>query len=140
MPRGTQSVVQTLLHVLSNLVVLPRIFLGAADDVTVSGSRVGMPLSVAVQAETGNAARSSLSRIWARLKIAELVDEQVKEGQSFYEYGEEILQTALEYELLSDYTSFVAVDTSRVTEGSYGTTVHQAVPVPDGVRYDTTVE
>ena len=26
------------------------------------------------------------------------------------------------------------------TAGDHGVTVHQAVPVPDGVRYDTTVE
>jgi Ca-activated chloride channel family protein len=40
---------------------------------------------------------------------------------------------------MSDYTSFVAVDASERTDGSYGVTVQQAVPVPDGVRYDTTV-
>jgi hypothetical protein len=33
---------------------------------------------------------------------------------------------------MSAYTSFVAVDTSECTEGTHGTTVHQAVPVPDG--------
>jgi Ca-activated chloride channel family protein len=41
---------------------------------------------------------------------------------------------------MSAYTSFVAVDTSQRTEGTHGTTVHQAVPVPDGVRYETTVD
>ena len=40
---------------------------------------------------------------------------------------------------IADYTSFVAVDASERTDGSYGVTVQQAVPVPDGVRYDTTV-
>jgi hypothetical protein len=33
----------------------------------------------------------------------------------------------------------VAVDSSRVTRGSEGTTVPVAVPVPDGVKYKTTV-
>jgi hypothetical protein len=33
---------------------------------------------------------------------------------------------------MSAYTSFVAVDTSERAEGADGTTVHQAVPVPDG--------
>ena len=40
---------------------------------------------------------------------------------------------------MSDYTAFVAVDASRRTAGGHGTTVHQAVPVPEGVRYETTV-
>ena len=44
-----------------------------------------------------------------------------------------------EYSLMSAYTSFVAVDASERTAGERGTTVNQAVPVPNGVRYDTTV-
>ena len=51
-----------------------------------------------------------------------------------------IRNTALEYQLMSEFTSFVAVDSSYRTEGTQGTTVHQAVPVPEGVRYETTVD
>jgi hypothetical protein len=40
---------------------------------------------------------------------------------------------------MSEYTAFVAVDASERTAGQHGTTVYQAVPVPSGVRYDTTV-
>lgn len=40
----------------------------------------------------------------------------------------------------SAYTSFVAVDSKTRTQGVYGTTVHVAVPVPQGVRYETTVQ
>ena len=46
---------------------------------------------------------------------------------------------ALQYGLMSKYTSFVAVDAAEITEGSQGTTVHQAVPVPHGVKYETTI-
>jgi Ca-activated chloride channel family protein len=52
----------------------------------------------------------------------------------------DVKQTALTYGLVSDYTSFLAVDSSRRTEGSHGTTVSVPVPVPEGVRYDTTVQ
>ena len=38
------------------------------------------------------------------------------------------------------YTSIVAVDTSEAADGSGAVTVHQAVPVPEGVNYETTVE
>jgi hypothetical protein len=41
---------------------------------------------------------------------------------------------------MSQYTSFVAVDSSHKTEGDHGTTVAVPVLVPDGVRYDTTVQ
>ena len=50
-----------------------------------------------------------------------------------------IRDTALAYGLMSKYTAFVAVDSSRRTAGAHGTTVNVPVPVPDGVRYDTTV-
>ena len=49
-------------------------------------------------------------------------------------------QTALEYGLVSSYTSFVAVDSLTKTTGDHGTTVAVPVPVPDGVRYETTVQ
>ena len=51
-----------------------------------------------------------------------------------------IRDTALEYGLMSAYTAFLAVDSSRKTEGDHGVTVAVPVPVPDGVRYDTTVQ
>jgi Ca-activated chloride channel family protein len=52
----------------------------------------------------------------------------------------QIKQVALDYGLLSAFTAFVAVDTTRRTQGDQGTTVPVAVPVPDGVRYETTVK
>jgi Ca-activated chloride channel family protein len=51
----------------------------------------------------------------------------------------EIKAVALEYGLMSAYTAFVAVDSMTRTAGDHGTTVIQAVPVPDGVKYETTV-
>jgi Ca-activated chloride channel family protein len=53
---------------------------------------------------------------------------------------EQIKQVALDYGLMSPFTAFVAVDSTRRTYGSAGTTVPVAVPVPDGVKYKTTVE
>jgi Ca-activated chloride channel family protein len=51
-----------------------------------------------------------------------------------------VLQTALDYSLVSAFTAFVAVDSMTKTEGEFGTTVAVPVPVPEGVRYDTAVE
>jgi Ca-activated chloride channel family protein len=51
----------------------------------------------------------------------------------------EVKQTALDFGLMSPFTAFVAVDSLSKTQGQYGTTVHVPVPVPEGVRYDTTV-
>jgi Ca-activated chloride channel family protein len=51
----------------------------------------------------------------------------------------DIRKTALDYGLLSQFTAFIAVDSTRRTEGWSGTTVPVPVPVPDGVKYETTV-
>ncbi len=51
-----------------------------------------------------------------------------------------IRQTALDYSLMSPFTAFVAVDGATRTAGDHGITVTQPVPVPEGVRYDTTVK
>ena len=50
-----------------------------------------------------------------------------------------IKKTALDFNLLSEFTSFVAVDSTRRTEGWTGTTVPVAVPTPEGMKYETTV-
>jgi Ca-activated chloride channel family protein len=82
---------------------------------------------------------SALAAVWARNKIASLHD-RVFGSNDPRELTQEIRRVALRYGLMSEWTSFVAVDSLTRTEGSFGTTVVQPVPVPSGVRYDTTVE
>ena len=90
--------------------------------------------------DTEDDAGSSLAKVWARLRIAELANRQTWAGDPHHELRDAIKNTALQYQLVSNYTSFIAVDSSMRTAGGHGVTVHQAVPVPDGVRYETTVD
>jgi Ca-activated chloride channel family protein len=77
-------------------------------------------------------ATAALTSIWARAKIADL-------SLSFKNSDREIRKTALDYSLLSQFTAFVAVDSTKRTRGSEGVTIEQAVPVPQGVKYNTAV-
>lgn len=79
----------------------------------------------------------ALPAVWARSKIADLGDEATV--RSAVDLAGKIRQVALEYGLMSSFTSFIAVDSTRRTQGSFGVSTPVAVPVPDGVRYDTTV-
>jgi Ca-activated chloride channel homolog len=79
----------------------------------------------------------ALPAVWARMKIADLADQSTYEGGR--ELADEVKQVALEYGLMSSFTAFVAVDSLTKTAGDHGTTVGVPVPVPEGVRYDTTV-
>jgi Ca-activated chloride channel family protein len=80
----------------------------------------------------------ALPAVWARMKIADLADEAAWNPNA--DLAGQVRQVALEYGLMSSYTAFVAVDSLRRTDGDHGTTVDVPVPVPAGVRYETTVQ
>lgn len=82
-------------------------------------------------------ASPALANIWARSKIADLSARAIR--SQVLDFTGDIRKTALDYGLLSQFTAFIAVDSTRRTEGWSGTTVPVPVPVPDGVKYETTV-
>lgn len=86
--------------------------------------------------ETDLASRAQPA-VWARAKITEISQRSLWDRE--INAAAEIRRIALDHCLMSAWTAFVAVDSSQRTEGEYGTTVPVAVPVPEGVRYDTTV-
>ena len=129
---------------------LPDLFVGRAVVVTgkfngepgqpvIRGRAAGQSVEQIVRQRGGEDTHAFIPNIWARLRIADLADRQAWTHDPHNELAGAIKQTALEYGLMSDYTAFVAVDASSRTAGGHGTTVHQAVPVPKGVRYQTTV-
>ncbi|HVT83268.1 MAG TPA: VIT domain-containing protein [Phycisphaerae bacterium] len=79
----------------------------------------------------------AIATVWARAKVADLHDEAIYEGR---DVTADVKATALSYGIMSEFTSFVAVDSTRKTESDHGTTVGVPVPVPEGVRYETTVQ
>ena len=85
--------------------------------------------------------RSSLDRLWARARIADLTSEVRGLRDAFEREAcfDKIRATALEHGLMSAFTAFVAVDSLSQTEGGEGVSVQVPVPVPAGVRYETTV-
>ena len=95
-----------------------------------------LDFTVPVDQET-TAAHKALPSVWARMKIADLSDESTYAPNP--ELPDQIKQVALDYGLMSAFTAFVAVDSSQQTAGTEGTTVPVAVPVPEGVKYSTTV-
>jgi Ca-activated chloride channel family protein len=106
----------------------------------VGGQTHEIPLDVNLADATktaAHAAHAGIASVWARMKICDLGDRATHENNP--ELAGLIKQTALEHGLMSAFTSFVAVDSSHRTAGTHGTTVATPVPVPEGVRYETTV-
>ena len=120
-------------------VVIAGKFRGEPGALTVRGNAGGERIEFAIQADRQEPEHSFLPQVWARLRIADLMDRRVWDDDPYGELDTMIRRTALDYQLMSDYTAFVAVDASQRTSGGYGVTVVQPVPAPAGVRYETTV-
>jgi Ca-activated chloride channel homolog len=119
-------------------VVVTGKFRGTPDDVAIRGRLGASTVSLDVGAAR-DSRQPALRSIWARLRIEDLARRQTLTGDPNGALADSIRATAIEHSLMSAYTSFVAVDATERTAGERGTTVNQAVPVPEGVRYDTTV-
>jgi Ca-activated chloride channel homolog len=121
-------------------VILTGRFQGDGNaTIRVSGKMSGETVEVAVPADLNDATatHNGLPSIWARMKIADLAEQSIYTPNN--DLPEQIKRVALDYGLMSAFTAFVAVDSTRQTEGAEGTTVPVAVPVPEGVNYHTTV-
>ncbi len=107
-------------------------------EIRVRGNAGGVAREISIPVDPGaGSGNPALASVWARSKIASLSAALVtsRSGQERLA----IRETALRYGLLSNFTSFVAVDSLTRTAGDHGTTVQVPVPVPAGVRYETTV-
>jgi Ca-activated chloride channel family protein len=122
-------------------IVLAGRFRGeGAATVRVTGRLAGRPYETVLEVNLSEPGlrHKALPAVWARAKIASVYDQMTWVTHPA-DLAPEIRRVALEYGLLSDFTAFVAVDTLSHTSGGHGTTVVQPVPVPKGVRYETTV-
>lgn len=132
--------------------ILPDLIVGR--PITVTGRYTGEPGLVKIGGRSGSSVVTSevqadprdaqkehkgIAAVWARLKIADLMAQTSRNPEQETRLKHEILQTALDYSLMSPLTAFVAVDSMTKTDGKFGTTVAVPVPAPEGVRYDTTV-
>ncbi|AMM24714.1 VIT and vWA domain-containing protein [Variovorax sp. PAMC 28711] len=75
---------------------------------------------------------AALRSLWARHRIASLSDQETLEGGDAFK--QRITDLGLQYSLLTQYTSFIAVDqVVRNLAPADSTTVNQPVPLPKGV-------
>jgi Ca-activated chloride channel family protein len=101
-----------------------------------AGRAVAVKLPVTLPAAKRQGA---VAHLWARQRINELVSMNYTEVRAATK--KEITRLGLRFGLVTDYTSYVAVDRSRVVsrDGAYRTVV-QPAPVPEGVNLATAVQ
>jgi len=74
---------------------------------------------------------NALRSLWARHKIKQLSDYSSLRHQQ--KHKQEITDLGLQYNLLTNFTSFIAIDSQVRNENGEQTTVKQALPLPEGV-------
>ncbi|HEY3324858.1 MAG TPA: VIT domain-containing protein [Planctomycetota bacterium] len=113
---------------------------GKPVTLKISGEIEGEPVSWPLEVNFPTAAQdnAALANVWARQKIESLM-QQVYYGTS-PEVEEEVTNIALDYRLMSQYTSFVAVDQADVPNVSASARpprrIAVPVPMPEGVSFD----
>lgn len=117
------------------LQVAARVVRRGTTPVVVSGRVAGAPYRQAVDVRTTRG--TAVGSLWARSRVAELSREE--HWGPVPEVKAEIVDLALDYQLLTQHTSFVAVEKRvRNADGPLDT-VHQAVDLPEGMDFDLSV-
>ena len=119
------------------MTLVGRYLSSGEGDVVVRGRLAGRAWEqrIRVKLPEKELKHEALGALWARGRIEGLMLGAVQ-GPS-EAIRAEVTALALEYRLMSPYTSFVAVDDSRVVNPTgTSTTVHQAVPLPEGVSFE----
>ncbi|MES2942292.1 MAG: VIT and VWA domain-containing protein [Pseudomonadota bacterium] len=108
----------------------------ANGQVVIEGHSATGPYRHVVPVNTGSAAStqdsSALRYLWARHRISSLSDQEALEGSDLHR--QRITELSLQYNLLTQYTSFLAVDkVVRNAQPQDATSVNQPSPLPQGV-------
>ena len=122
------------------VVLTGRFTHGAAGEIMVKGRTAGKDWMQRVPVDFSQADKdgAGLPSAWARQKIEDLSNTTPTQtsGETADDLRAQITDVALDYHLLSPYTSFVAVEPTVVNVGGEQKTVEVPVEMADGVSYE----
>ncbi|MCC7530291.1 MAG: VWA domain-containing protein [Candidatus Melainabacteria bacterium] len=115
-----------------------------AGTISISGFSGGKPYleKIKVNFPENQSGSESIASVWARAKVDRLMSEDwqgAQNGSINKELQDEIVKVALDHHIMTQYTSFVAVEEKTVTKGGVARTVVVPVEMPDGVSRETTL-
>ena len=123
------------------LVVTGRYTSPATGSIRLKGKQAGedfvRDIPVALSANVGSS--SMLAGFWARRRIDDLMSQDwngAQSGNMKPEVQREITQLGLDYSLMTQFTSFVAVEDRVVTKDGKPQRVEVPVEIPEGVSYE----
>ncbi len=92
---------------------------------------------IAIELPEADTSHDVLATLWARTRIEDLMGQDwsgIQHGTTKPEVKETITQLGLEYRLMTQFTSFVAVEEMIVTDGGQPRRVEVPVDLPSGMR------
>jgi Ca-activated chloride channel family protein len=81
----------------------------------------------------------SLKALWARTRIDDLMSQDwagLQQGTTRPEVQKEITQLGIDFRLMTQFTSFVAVEELTITDGGAPRRIEVPVEMPEGVSYE----
>jgi Ca-activated chloride channel family protein len=123
------------------LVVTGRYAVRAAGSIRLHGRRAGEDFvrEIPVTLATNSRQHDVLAGFWARRRIDDLMSQDwggMQSGNVKPEVQKEITQLGLDYRLMTQFTSFVAVEDRVVTKDGKPQRVEVPVEIPEGVDYE----
>ncbi len=123
------------------LVVMGRYTTPGKGTIRLRGKVAGHPVvrKIDVEFPGFEPEHDVLTTLWARMKIADLMAQDyngIQQGNPKSTIREAITQLGLDYRLMTQFTSFVAVEELIITEGGKPRRVEVPVELPDGVSYE----
>jgi Ca-activated chloride channel homolog len=123
------------------LVVSGRYTAAANGTIHIRGKRAGEDYTrdIPVTLSSGATGDHILTSFWARQKIDDLMSQDwagLQRGKVKPGVQQEITQLGLSYRLMTQFTSFVAVEERVVTTGGKPQRVEVPVEMPEGVSYE----
>lgn len=122
------------------IVIYGRYTQAGGGRVTVSGNIGSEPWSQTLEVQFGaSEAAPSLMSLWARRRVDDLQRATIypADGEGAPATQESVIQTALEFSIMTEGTSFVAVEPKVVNVGGKQRTVRVPVEMADGVNLNS---
>jgi len=110
---------------------------GGVDTIVVRGQlrNRAYEQKVRVELPQNESAHEAMATVWARQKVHQLMNQMVRDGKT-KDLIEQVTQLGLTYRLMTQWTSFVAVEEKVVNVDGKLETVVQEIEMPEGVSYD----
>jgi TonB family protein len=123
------------------LILTGRYTAGSRGVIRLRGKSAGQSFvrEIPVELPEAQAEHDVLATLWARTRIDDLMSQDyggMQNGAAKPEVKEAITQLGLEYRLMTQFTSFVAVEETTVTDGGQPRRIDVPVEMPEGVSYE----